>query len=217
LKITVFKAIAKKNMHMQSVSYTHLAASERNNPPRTRASASSSGPSDMEQEPVSRYAEGSSIETDAERPVIDDVDESMEGDVAVQHHEDDDEMISLRSEPNHESMSMESDIEDDEEMISSPDEQEHLSNRMEQEPVSRYAEGSSIETDAERPVIDDDDDESMESDVAVQHHEDDDEMISLRSEPNHESMSMERDIEDDEEMISSPVEQEHLPNRVVRR
>ena len=131
LKITVFKAIAKKNMHMQSVSYTHLAASERNNPPRTRASASSSGPSDMEQEPVSRYAEGSSIETDAERPVIDDDDdESMEGDVAVQHHEDDDDMISLRSEPNHESMSMESDIEDDDEMISSPDEQEDLPNRV---------------------------------------------------------------------------------------
>jgi hypothetical protein len=31
-------------------------------------------------------------------------------------------------------------------------------------------------------------------------------------------MSMESDIEDDHEMISSPpVEQEHLPNRVVRR
>jgi hypothetical protein len=115
-------------------------------------------------------------------------------------------------------MSMESDIEDDDEMISSPVEQEHLPNRMEQEPVSRYAEGSSIETDAERPVIDDDDDETMETDVAVQHHEDDDEMISLRSESNHESMSMESDIEDDDEMISSPVEQEHLPtNRVVRR
>ena len=118
-------------MHISSVSCTHLAASERNNPPRTRASASSSGPSDMEQEPVSRYAEGSSIETDAERPVIDDDDESMDSDVVVQHHEDDDEMISLRSEPNHESMSMESDIEDDDEMISSPPvEQEHLPNRV---------------------------------------------------------------------------------------
>ena len=119
-------------MHIPSVTYSHLAASETNDPPTFASVSNRSGPrSDMEQEPVSiTYAEGSSIETDAERPIIDE-DEIMQSVVAVQSHDEDDEMISLSSEPEPVCESMtDSDVEDDHEMTSLPVEQEHPPNRV---------------------------------------------------------------------------------------
>ena len=99
LRITDFKAIAKKDMQIPSVSHTHLTASERSNS-RTRESyGSRSGPSDMEQEPFSiSYAEEASpVETDAEHPVMNNDERMDESDAPV--HNDEDHEMSLPFEP----------------------------------------------------------------------------------------------------------------------
>ena len=99
LRITDFKAIAKKDMQIPSVPHTHLTASDRSNSRTRESSGSRSGPIDMEQEPFSiSYAEeASSVETDDEHPVMDN-DKTMEETDAPVHNDEDHEM-SLPFEP----------------------------------------------------------------------------------------------------------------------